>query len=196
MKVNSITPNYNYTKANQSPRFKGNFLINCDYDVENYLHTSIDKQKEINEFFKNYMSPGVNVVFDYTQHPNGGSFAPWNDDDFKLTSVPREYLFDKKFYITNAKAIEDDILDLMFNSCKEFIEKKVNTIKEVEDDYGLYNKLGKIFDYISKQEDYLKADSTKGRLPISYESKLNLFKDFIDNSNARRVYKELKKLYV
>ncbi len=56
---------------------------------------------------------------------------------------------------------------------------------------GLYDKLGKIFDYINKQEDYLKADNTKGRLPASYESKLNLFKDIIDSSSARRVYKEL-----
>ena len=164
---NNITTNYyNHTKTNNAPAFKGQFL---EDDSWNYRDTGIstDIRDDINQFFKKYMSPGVNVATDVSHKVY---YAPWYDgwQSINLLEVPKECCDDKNFYIINAKAIEDDVLDSMINYIK-----KCNISKKSEDFKQKLNK------YINTKKAYFKKYEKAGRFSASYGVKLEILENMV-----------------
>lgn len=165
MKINSVTTNYcNYAKSNQTPQFKGTFLKGLyRFEVEEIMVPA--ERVKINTFFEKYLSPGVNVV---KESRNKLTLVPWYRSfygDCKLLAAIPET--DIKYFITNAKAIEDDVLDMTMN----YFE----TDKYVAKDMDRY------INYIKQQREY--AENFPERLPASYKAKLDLFEELINSKN-------------
>lgn len=169
MKINSVTTNYcNYAKSNQTPQFKGSFLKGLKkFESDEFI--SWGTRCEINNFFEKYMSPGVNVIGDWIEHTM--TLVPWYrsfDGDCKnLAEIPSHLAGDIKYYVTNAKAIEDDVLDMTMNYFK--------TDKYAAKDMDRY------INYIKQQREY--AEKFPERLPASYKAKLDLFEELINSKN-------------
>lgn len=200
MKVNSITQNYycNSAKPNCTPQFKGEYLKDFDgYRLKYtnlYKYVSELRKNEINDFFERYLSPGVNV---YPESPTCNNtklyYIPWKADllynSIRLTEIPERIYADINYYITNAKAIEDDVLDMTFSYFKEYVNNfdfnkrwwridHVNRINYLDTKY-----LKQQYAYINEHPD---------RLPTTYKAKLDLFQNFVDSFEFQKVYKSLK----
>jgi len=168
MKINSVTTNYcNYAKSNQTPQFKGTFLkglYRCE--VEEIMVPA--ERVKINTFFEKYLSPGVNVV---KGSLNKLTLVPWYrsfyGDCKLLAEMPKSYATYIKYYATNVKAIEDDVLDMTMNYFK--------TDKYAAEDMDRY------INYIKQQREY--AEKFPERLPASYKAKLDLFEELINSKN-------------
>ena len=198
MKVNSITPNYHYDciKANHTPAFKGSF----------YGAVS-DKEANsaITKFFEKYMSPGCNTnrysKYEYNELSDRcydhyyTYYTPFINRDYNATiqleNIPESCVGDLNFYITNSKAIEDEVLDMTFDYYKNFVDKYA--FKKCDSPYYDHQDLIRLESaskYLKLQYEYLKKYPE--RLNSTYKAKLDLFKDFIEGGKFQKVCQSLK----